>query len=115
MRHSNRASLRLVFAGLAVLWAPLASAPNAWGQAVYGSIAGTVSDSTGAAVPGASVVITSAERQTSDTVVTSATGYYSKDRLLPGRYDVKAELSGFKATVVQGVRVSVDTQTKADF
>ncbi len=115
MRHSNCASLRLALSGLAILSGALASAPNVWGQAVYGSIAGTVTDSTGAAVPGATVVITSVERQTSDSVVTNATGFYSKDRLLPGRYDVKAELSGFKAAVVQGVRVSVDTQTRADF
>ena len=50
-----------------------------------------------------------------DSVVTSATGFYSKDRLLPGHYEVKAELSGFKSSVVTSVRVSVDTQSKVDF
>ena len=45
-------------------------------------------------------------------MVTNASGYYEKDRLLPGTYEVKAELSGFKAKVVSAVNVSVDTQTQ---
>ena len=102
MRHSERASTRLALASLAFLAGSMASAPTAWAQAVYGSIAGTVNDSTGAAVPGATVAITSLERQTADSVVTNASGLYSKDRLLPGRYEVKAELTGFKASVVAG-------------
>jgi len=99
----------LVF-GLALM---LAAAPApSWAQAVYGSIAGSVVDSTGAVVPGATVTVTSSERQTSDTVITNATGKFVKDRLLPGRYDVKAELTGFKAQVVPRVVVNVDTQTQ---
>ncbi|HWW93919.1 MAG TPA: carboxypeptidase-like regulatory domain-containing protein, partial [Vicinamibacteria bacterium] len=84
-------------------------------QAVYGSIAGTVNDSTGAAVPGAAVTVTSLERKSVDTVQTNPNGNYVKDRLLPGRYEVKAELAGFKAKVVSSVNVSVDTQTRVDF
>jgi outer membrane receptor protein involved in Fe transport len=84
-------------------------------QAVYGSIAGTITDPTAAALPGVTVVITSVDRKTADTVVTSSTGLFIKERLLPGTYEVKAELSGFKAVVAPAVRVSVDTQTKVDF
>ena len=47
----------------------------------------------------------------SDTVVTNESGIYLKERLLPGTYEVKAELTGFKTAVVPAVRVSVDTQT----
>ena len=102
---------------LAVVWVcgALGTAPRASAQAVYGSIAGTVVDSTGAAVPGATVTIISLERQTSDTVVSNAAGFFSKDRLVPGRYEVRAELTGFKVSVVSDVRVSVDTQAKVDF
>jgi hypothetical protein len=92
----------------------LASAAPGWAQAVYGSIAGTVLDSSGAAVPGASVTITSLERKTVVTAVTNASGNYLKDRLLPGMYEVKGELTGFKAAQVSHVRVNVDTQTKVD-
>src|SRR5580704_3290068 len=92
----------------------------AWGtaharaQAVYGSVSGLVTDSTGGAVPGATVTITSVDRKTADTVVTNETGRYLKERLLPGTYEVRAELSGFKTAIFPDIKVDVDTQTKLD-
>ncbi len=56
-------------------------------QAVYGSVSGSVTDSAGAAIPDATVTITSVDRQTVDTVTTNSNGFYSKDRLLPGLYN----------------------------
>ena len=38
------------------------------------------------------LTITSLERGTVDTVTSNSSGYYLKDRLLPGRYELKAEL-----------------------
>jgi outer membrane receptor protein involved in Fe transport len=95
---------------LAVAWPATPSAA----QAVYGSIAGTVADSSGAMAPGARLTITSLERGTVDTVTSNASGYYVKDRLLPGRYELKTELIGFKTQVVAPVVVGVDAQTKVD-
>lgn len=83
-------------------------------QAVYGSIAGTVSDSNGGTVSGATLTISSLERGTADTVTSNASGYYLKDRLLPGRYELKAELTGFKTRVVAPIVVRVDAQTRVD-
>src|SRR5436309_5011642 len=93
--------------GLALLAPAGASA-----QAVYGSVSGIVTDSTGAVVPGATVTITSVERKTSDTVVTNESGLYVKERLVPGTYEVKAELPGFKTALFPDIQVNVDTQTK---
>ncbi|MFN2444440.1 MAG: carboxypeptidase-like regulatory domain-containing protein [Vicinamibacterales bacterium] len=78
-------------------------------QAVYGSISGTVRDNSGGVLPGVTVTIRSLERQTTDAVVSNESGFYVKDRLLPGTYEVKAELAGFKQAVYTGVNVSVDT------
>ena len=78
----------------AALVAAVAYAPAAMAQAVYGSIAGTVTDPSGAALPGVNITITSVERRTADTVVTNSSGNYSKGQLLPGVYEVKAELDG---------------------
>src|SRR5437879_2421431 len=87
---------------------------HARAQAVYGSVAGSITDSTGGVVPGATITITSVERQTSDTVVSNESGRYVKERLLPGTYEVKVELAGFKSAVFSDIKVSVDTQTTLD-
>ncbi|PYR01039.1 MAG: hypothetical protein DMF96_01410 [Acidobacteria bacterium] len=81
-------------------------------QAVYGSVSGIITDTTGAVVPGVTVTITSAERKTVDTIVTNESGLYVKERLLPGTYEVKAELTGFRTPVFPDIKVNVDTQTK---
>ena len=81
-------------------------------QAVYGSVRGTITDSSGAVLPGTTVTITSKARNTSDTVVTDSDGVYTKERLLPGTYEITAELQGFKQAVVANVVVGVDAQAK---
>ena len=97
-------------AGLALA----ALAPPASAQAVYGSVAGTIGDSTGASLPGVTVTVTSIERQTIDSVVTDGAGNYVKGRLLPGSYEVKAEVSGYRSALVPSVRVGVDAQANVD-
>ena len=66
-------------------------------------------------LPGVTVTITSKDRNTSDTVVTDANGVYRKERLLPGVYEVKADLQGFKQAILSNVVVGVDAQANADF
>jgi hypothetical protein len=105
---------RVVLLITIALIALTAAVPAAMAQAVYGSIAGTVVDPSGAALPGVTVTITSTERRTVDTVVSNASGNYVKEHLLPGMYEVKAELTGFKSAVVSRAKVSVDTQTNID-
>ncbi|MBA2353855.1 MAG: TonB-dependent receptor, partial [Acidobacteria bacterium] len=61
------------------------------------------------------VTVTNLERKTVDTVATDEAGRYLKERLLPGTYEIKAELAGFKSAVVPSVTVSVDTQTPVNF
>ena len=92
----------------------LSFTPSAFAQAVYGSIAGTVSDPSGGVLPGVTVSVTSLDRKTVDSVVTNEAGQYVKDRLLPGAYEVKVELPGFKQTVYPDIKVNVDTQTRLD-
>jgi hypothetical protein len=76
---------RAVRTCVALLVAVAGPATPSAAQAVYGSIAGTVSDSSGARAPGASLTITSLDRGTVDRAGSNASGYYCKDRLLPGR------------------------------
>ncbi len=71
--------------------------PQAAAQAVYGSIFGTVTDPSGAAVPGAKVTVTSATKGTTFETTTNTDGNYSVTHLIPDVYNVRAEGAGFKA------------------
>src|SRR5262249_53011503 len=81
----------------------------AFGQAVYGSVLGTVTDSSGAAVPNATVTITNVGTNVSETTKTNGSGNYTLTRLIPGTYHIKVEAPNFKAALVEATSVSVDT------
>src|SRR5262245_46698671 len=84
------------------------------GQAVYGSIFGTVTDASGAAVPNATVTVTNAGTNASETTKTNVSGNYTQTRLIPGTYRVKVEAPSFKASVIEAVVVNVDTASTAN-
>ncbi len=93
----------------------VAFAPTAGlSQAVYGSIFGTVTDPTGASVPGAKVTITSVGQATTTEVTTNAAGNYTVTRLIPGLYNVRAEAPGFKAHEVTDMEVFADVSNHVD-
>jgi hypothetical protein len=87
---------------------------TALGQAVYGSIIGTITDPSGAAVPNAKVTVTSATKNTSYEATTNADGNYSVTHLIPDTYNVKAEGSGFKAFEAKNIPVSADAAARVD-
>jgi len=84
------------------------------GQAVTGSVLGTVTDSSGAVVPGAKVLITAVNTSISRTAETNASGFYSFPQLEPGRYRVAVEREGFRKAVKEGLDVLVNTTVRAD-
>src|SRR4030088_2536461 len=71
-------------------------AASGWSQTVSGSIAGTVIDSTQAAVPNAKVIAVDQNKKTTATTVTDAEGRFVFPQMQPGTYDITAESSGFK-------------------
>ena len=83
-------------------------------QSVYGSIFGTVTDSTGAAVPGATVTVTDEAKGTSVVVTSNGSGDYSVPHLIPDVYDLKAEAKGFKTFETRGIQVEADTAPRID-
>jgi outer membrane receptor protein involved in Fe transport len=74
------------------LWVPSATA-----QSVDTGVLGTVSDSTGAVIPGSAVTVTSNTTGVVHSTVTGPNGTFEVRYLVPGQYTVKAELSGFRA------------------
>src|SRR6266851_1592039 len=83
------------------------AAAAAYAQVQTGSITGVVTDSSGAVLPGATVSL-SGEKLIGgvQTQITDATGNYRFDRLPPGAYNVKFELSGFRTIERDDIRVS---------
>ena len=102
----NDSSLRSVC--LVVLALCMIVCPVAMGQtAATGALTGTVTDSTGAVVPGVTVTATNADTGQSRTTSTGASGSYSIGLLQPGNYRVKFEVAGFKTEEVSGVSINV--------
>ena len=66
-------------------------------QVLYGSIVGNVTDSTGAAVPGATVTIEQAETKLTRELVTDAAGAYHFTAVPSGTYTVTVTMNGFRS------------------
>jgi hypothetical protein len=104
--NSMRTLIRAI--SLAVLTAALSLA-----QGVYGTIAGTVTDSSNAAIPNAAVTITSVSQGVSVNTTTNESGNYQETHLLNGAYDVKIEHNGFK-TYLQRIDVIVNAVSQVN-
>jgi hypothetical protein len=83
-------------------------------QAVYGSIFGTVTDSTGAVVPNANITVDDVAKGTSVSVQSDANGDYRVQHLIPDTYNVTADATGFGKVTTQNVIVYADTAPKVD-
>jgi len=106
---------RFVAVGLAILFcAFLLGVPRSVGQAVFGSIIGTVTDPQGNAVVGAKVTVTSTTKSFTYDTTTNESGNYSVTHLIPDTYKVHVEATGFKAYDVPTVSVSADTSASVD-
>src|SRR5256886_2424828 len=88
----------------ALLW--ISFAVGTINAQVTATVSGRVEDSSGAAVPGASVTVTSVETGAGRTATTNETGTYRVLSLPVGRYEVKAELAGFKSALQTGVNLA---------
>jgi hypothetical protein len=98
---SHRWRYVLVALAFACVAAPAAA------QRQLGAIQGTITDQTGAAVPGVTVTITNKETGEVRTATTNESGIYRILSLDPGRYDIVAELAGFNKAGRNDVILSV--------
>ena len=90
-------------------------ATGLFAQESRGSISGRVIDAQGGAVPRATVTVVNVGTSATTTSTTNAVGQYAALLLEPGSYRVTAELSGFRKTVFQDVRVTVGQRLELDF
>ena len=92
----------------------VAFAASLFGQGNTGSILGTVSDATGAVVPGAKITVTNVRTGVGVESVTDSVGNYQFNFLAPGAYKVEAEAAGFKKFARDNVNLEMARQLRID-
>ncbi|HZS10318.1 MAG TPA: TonB-dependent receptor [Blastocatellia bacterium] len=94
---------------LKILFLSLLICGSVSAQTGTSSVRGTVTDSQGRAVAGATVTLANAERNFTRTLTTKEDGGYVFSAIPPGTYRIEAEASGFKKVAVSDVSALVDT------
>jgi hypothetical protein len=85
-------------------------------QIITGNIAGTVKDTSGAVIPGATVTITNTDKNlVVRTVKSNSNGEYSATLIPVGHYTISAEANGFKRMIQTGVNLDVSQSLTVDF
>ncbi len=105
--------LRLVAVCFIALVVSITNAP-VFGQAFYGSVVGTVTDQSGAALRDSNVTLTNTGTDERHQTKTGADGGYQFLNLIPGNYKVDVEQTGFKRATREQVEVTVAGVVRAD-
>ena len=92
----------------------LASGGRTEAQVLYGSVVGTVEDSTKAAVPGATVTLINKATNLARESTSRTDGSYSFVNVQPGTYTVRVVLTGFKESLRENVPVSANAVARVD-
>ena len=111
LRVAVRPSRLFVF--LAVFAAFLPSAIHA--QVITGTILGSVTDQSGAALPGVTVTVKNHDTGLTRSVLTDASGGYRASGLSLGGYEVRAELEGFQVVLRKGITLTVGREAVVNF
>jgi hypothetical protein len=99
---------------LLLLSASLLTTYTLHAQAVYGSLYGTVTDATGAVVPGATITVSDEAKGTTVTATSNASGDYTVEHLIPDTYDLKITATGFEGFEAKGITINADQSPKVD-
>jgi hypothetical protein len=110
MNKSFRTALALASFACASL---LLSVP-AVAQSVYGSVFGTVTDSSGAVVADATITVTDEAKGTAVSVTSNGAGEYNVSHLAPDTYDLKVTARGFKSFETKGIQILADAAPRID-
>ena len=104
-----------VVRSLVVLSVWMCSAPPATAQGV-GAIGGTISDPSGAVLPGVTVTLSNPRGTIggNQEAISDARGAFQFIRLVPGTYTVKADLAGFRSAAQENVVVNADVTARVD-
>lgn len=110
MLHRVLGALSLMLAVLSLLISPA----TLRAQSIQSSILGTVTDSSGAVVPGATVNITDTDTNVTRTVTTNSQGDYQLLNILAGNYRVEISRQGFQTVVLNDLTLTARQQLRAN-
>ncbi len=99
---------------LLVVLALVLAASALWGQYGTGAILGTVTDPSGAVIPGATVTAKNLATNETRTFTTETDGFYRFSALLSGNYSITATAPSFRTATVSNLVLTVNTQVRAD-
>ncbi len=105
---------KLQFLPLAVIIVLIFSLQTARAQSVYGTIAGTVTDASGATIADTTVTLTNLGTSEKHTMQSSASGEYTFGNVLPRRYRIEGEKNGFKKFVRDPIVVEIESGLRID-
>jgi Carboxypeptidase regulatory-like domain len=97
-----------------VVLACLAAVSNLTAQTATGRIIGTLTDPTGAVIPGATITVTNVETQVTTQTITNEQGYYQVLLLPIGTYTVSGELPGFQKAVTKPEKLEINQSLRVD-
>lgn len=112
MRHLQD---KLWLVAIAVLLVAGAHFSPVHAQVLYGSVVGSISDQTGAVVPGVNVTITNTETGLERQGSTDASGNFTIQNVLPGTYRVSTSATGFRSITRENVEVAANSVARVDF
>jgi hypothetical protein len=105
--------LRVAYSLLALI--VLTASASRLSAQTAGTISGHVSDSSGAAIPGATISLTNLEKRSERSTVTTTAGDYTFTEVPVGTYKLKATSAGFKTLTSNAVQVQIQQSVRLDF
>ncbi len=106
-----RSATGIALAALCVFLITPATSP---GQTFFGTLVGSVQDSTGAVIPGAGVTLTNIATGEQRVQETEASGLYRFVNLVPGQYRLEARSDGFKQFAQEPITIEVEASVRID-
>ena len=114
MNKSFERSFAVLALGLCLCLVALLTGSPVSAQSTFGSLSGTVTDSSGSAIPDAQVVLTSLATGASQTLTTGGDGLYTFVNLNPGDYRLEVQKDGFKHYRREPVTIQVQQSFRID-